>query len=142
MNKFIQLCLFVFVMCSWAMGQAQQGCDPKRFNDTLLNNLTGQWDLSGKIMGRDVKNRFSAEWTLEHQYLELNFVDTVTPPSYSARVFIGYDCTSEKYVVHWLDIFGGRVSETLGYGTKSGNDYTFRFEYPDGPFINQLTYDP
>jgi hypothetical protein len=132
----------MLITCSWAAGQGQNGCDPKRFSDSLLDNLTGQWDLTGKIMGRDVRNHFSAEWTLEHQFLELNFVDAVTPPSYSARVFIGYDCTSERYVVHWLDIFGGRVSDTLGYGTKSGQEYTFRFEYPEGPFINQLSYDP
>jgi hypothetical protein len=71
----------------------------------------------------------------------MNFVDAATPPTYEARVFIGYDCTSERYVVHWLDNFGGRFSETLGYGTRSGTEISLRFEYPDGPFINQMTYD-
>jgi hypothetical protein len=41
---------------------------------------------------------------------------------------------SERYVAHWLDIFGGRWSETIGYGTRVGQTVEFLFEYPDGPF--------
>ena len=48
--------------------------------------------------------------------------------------FIGYDETSERYVVHLLDFFGARFSETLGYGTRKDNSVTLVFEYPDGPF--------
>lgn len=40
--------------------------------------------------------------------------DVSSPPNYEAMVFIGYDNTSERYVVHWIDVFGGRFSETLG----------------------------
>jgi hypothetical protein len=47
---------------------------------------------------------------------------------------IGYDNVSERYVAHWLDVYGGRFSETLGYGTRSGDQIEFVFEYPDGPF--------
>jgi len=57
-------------------------------------------------------------------------------------VLIGYDNTSERYVVHWIDLFGGRFSETLGYGTRSGNRIKFVFEYPDGPFHNTFTWNP
>jgi hypothetical protein len=41
---------------------------------------------------------------------------------------------SERYVLHLLDVFGGRFSETLGYGVRTGNELRFVFEYPDGPF--------
>jgi hypothetical protein len=68
--------------------------------------------------------------------------DVSTPPNYEAMVFIGYDNTSERYVAHWIDVFGGRFSETLGYGTRSGNSIKFVFEYPDGPFHNTLTWNP
>ena len=58
-------------------------------------------------------------------------------------VFIGYDNMSERYVVHWIDIFGGRFSETLGYGTLQGQDsIRFVFEYPTGPLHNTFTWNP
>jgi hypothetical protein len=41
---------------------------------------------------------------------------------------------SERYVLHLLDVFGGRFSETLGYGARQANELQFVFEYPDGPF--------
>jgi len=47
-----------------------------------------------------------------------------------------------RYVAHWIDAFGGRFSETLGYGTRSGNIIKFVFEYPDGPFLNTFTWNP
>jgi hypothetical protein len=45
---------------------------------------------------------------------------------------MGYDTTSERYVLHLLDIFGARYSETLGFGTRDGKAIRFVFEYPDG----------
>ena len=35
-----------------------------------------------------------------------------------AEVFFGYGNMSEQYVAHWLDTFGGRYSEVLGYGMR------------------------
>jgi hypothetical protein len=65
--------------------------------------------------------------------------DVSDPPAYQATVYIGYDNTSERYVTHWLDTFGGRFSETLGFGKRSGNAVLFVFEYPDGPFHTTFT---
>ena len=58
-------------------------------------------------------------------------------------VFVGYDNMSERYVVHWLDIFGGRFSETLGYGKrKDRNSIRFLFESGTGPLQNTFTRNP
>ncbi len=54
--------------------------------------------------------------------------DVNIPPQYEALVFLGYDNASERYVAHWIDVFGGRFSETLGYGTRSGDSIKFIFE--------------
>lgn len=48
---------------------------------------------------------------------------------------------SERYVAHWIDVFGGRFSETLGYGKRVGNEIDFVFEYPDGPFRTNFVWD-
>ncbi len=85
---------------------------------------------------------------LNHQFLQLHFLH-VSPTGledrhakYEALVFIGRDNMSERYVAHWTDIFGGRFSETLGYGTWSGDrSIILLFEYPDGPLHNTFTWN-
>jgi len=111
------------------------------FRDELLDKLVGTWKLTRKIRGQTVENSVQAEWVLNHQFLRVHMKDVAVPATYEAMVFIGYDNASERYVAHWLDVFGGRFSETLGYGSRSGNSIKFVFEYPDGPFHNTFTWD-
>jgi hypothetical protein len=123
---------------------AQEPLDGRNriFRDELLDNLVGDWKLTRQIRGQSVENSVKAEWTLNHQFLLVHMKDLSSPPNYEAMVFIGYDNTSERYVVHWIDVFGGRFSETLGYGTRAGNAIKFVFEYSDGPFHNTFTWNP
>jgi hypothetical protein len=67
-------------------------------------------------------------------------------PPYEAFVFIGYDNMSERYVVHWLDGFGGRSSETLGFRGRvrrngANASITFVFEGASGPLHNILSWN-
>jgi hypothetical protein len=49
---------------------------------------------------------------------------------------------SERYVIFWLDVFGGRFAETIGFGTKQSPDsIRFVFQYPDGPLHNTFSYE-
>lgn len=134
------LLLLILTIPLTLIGQ-DKPCDPQLFSDNLLDKLVGEWKITGQIGGDPVENNFDAKWVLNHQFLELNFLD-VNPEDYAAKVFIGYDCISERYVVHWLDSFGSRYSETLGYGIKKDeNIIEFRFEYPNAPLINKFSYD-
>lgn len=83
-------------------------------------------------------------WVLNHQFLRIHFLDVKKRlPEYEAMVFLGYDNMSERYVMHWLDVFGGRFSETLGYGTKKDEStILFVFEGPMGPLHNTISWDP
>src|SRR5437762_2105591 len=110
--------------------------------DDLLDKLAGNWKSTGKIGNRVVEYQITSDWALKHQFLEVHMTDAANPPAYEARVFIGYDNASERYVAHWIDVFGGRWSETLGFGTRSGNSIKFVFEYPDGPFHTMFTWLP
>jgi hypothetical protein len=123
---------------------AQEPLDGRNriFRDELLDNLVGDWKLTRKMRGQSVENSVKAEWTLNHQFLLVHMKDLSTPSNYEAMVFIGYDNSSERYVAHWIDVFGGRFSETLGYGARTGNAIKFVFEYPDGPFHNTFTWHP
>src|ERR1051325_497039 len=123
---------------------AQEPLDgPNRpFKDELLDNLVGDWKLTRQMRARTVQNTVRAEWVLNHQFLRIYMKDVATPAQYEAMVFVGYDNASDRYVVHWIDIFGGRFSETLGYGQRDGASIKFIFEYPDGPFHNTFTWNP
>src|SRR5881394_3380340 len=110
--------------------------------DDLLDKLAGNWKSTGKIGNRAVEYQITSDWALKHQFLEVHMTDAANPPAYEARVFIGYDNASERYVAHWIDVFGGRWSETLGFGARSGNSIKFVFEYPDSPFHNTFTWNP
>jgi hypothetical protein len=115
------------------------------FHDDLLDNLQGHWTLKGTIAGHPGDAELEADWVLNHQFLKAHEKGTTAIPGrppYEAEVYIGYDNASERYLAHWIDIYGGRFSETLGFGTRSGNSIKFVFEYPDGPFHNTFAWNP
>lgn len=141
--KFLQVSFLFCLSFFWfsAYGQTTAPCNPERFEDPLLEKLIGQWKGRGVIGVDSVRYVVNASWELQHQFILLTLLDAAQPPQYLANVYIGRDCVSERYVVHWLDNFGGRFSETLGYGTAIGQEIPFRFEYSDGPFINRFIFD-
>jgi hypothetical protein len=107
------------------------------FHDPLVDELVGEWNVTGKIAGQDVRHYCSAEWVLNHQFLRIYFKDvSETPESsrehapYEAYVFLGYDNTNKRYVMHWMDIFGARFSETLGFG-KRNESRSIKFVFED-----------
>jgi len=112
------------------------------FQDALIERLAGEWRMTGQVRGRAAESTASGAWTLAHQWLRLEMKDVAQPPAYEAHVYIGYDNKSERYVAHWLDVFGGRFSETLGYGVREKDAVRFVFEYPDGPFHTTFTAQP
>lgn len=134
---------FCLAVAASAPVHAQEALDGrgKTFHDELLDNLVGTWSLTRQIRGIEAKNTVVAEWVLDHQFFRIHMKDVATPAQYEAMVFVGYDALSERYVAHWIDVSGGRFSETLGYGTRDGSSIRFVFEYPDGPFKNTFSRD-
>jgi hypothetical protein len=116
------------------------------WSDDLVDHLAGTWRLEGQVMGHDAHHDVSAEWVLNHQFLRFEEKTAANAPKdehpYNAIWFLGYDSTSERYVLHLMDIFGARFSETLGYGVRDGNQIRFVFEYPDGPFHTVFRWNP
>lgn len=97
-------------------------------------------------MGRPADHAVQAEWVLNHQFFRIHEKDPNPPRDgevpYEAIIMVGFDNSSERYVAHWLDIYGGRFSETLGYGTHVGDEIRFVFEYPDAPFHTTFRWLP
>ena len=119
-----------------------QGPRPQVFKDDLLDNLVGEWKLVRRMQSRITENVVKAEWVLNHQFFRIQMRDVENPPAYEATIFIGWDPMQERYVVHWLDVFGGRSSQTLGHGTRNGNIIKFTFAYPEHPFVNTFSWNP
>jgi uncharacterized protein DUF1579 len=119
---------------------------PVDWPDDFVNHLEGSWKLEGKIMGNNAHHDVRADWVLNHQFLRIEEKTTSNAPAaerrYDSIWYLGYDPISERYVMHLMDTFGGRFSETLGYGTRDGDQIKFVFEYPDGPFHNTYRWNP
>jgi hypothetical protein len=134
--------LLIFV-CGVNLACAQS---PSGWHDDLADRMVGAWNLTGSVMGRDAHHQVEGEWVLNHQFLRIHEKTASTAPAsespYEAVWFLGYDAVSERYVLHLLDVFGARYSETLGYGTRDGNSLRFVFEYPDGPFHTTFRWSP
>jgi hypothetical protein len=134
----------IAVMMGAALAQTDGPNNP--LNDSLLDNMVGNWALTGKIAGLDAVHEVTADWVLNHQFLRIHERDPKpsTPGArkpYEAMIFVGYDNAEKKYVVHWLDVFGGHFS-ARAYGTRDGDAIKFVFEYPDGPFHTTFTWKP
>ena len=115
------------------------------WHDDLAEQMAGTWKIEGTVMGHAAHHIITAQWALDHHFLQLHEQTAPDAPSesrYEAIWFLGYDEVSERYVLHLMDVFGGRFSETPGYGTREGNDLRFVFEYPDGPFHTRWQWLP
>jgi hypothetical protein len=56
-----------------------------------------------------VENSVSADRVLNHQFLRIHMKDVAEPPAYEALVYIGYQHADQRYVAHWLDVYGGEL---------------------------------
>jgi Protein of unknown function (DUF1579) len=132
---YLVLIVVLVAMAGPLRSSAQSTAD---WRDDLVEQMVGSWKLQGPIMGRDAHHEVEAEWVLNHQFLRIHEKTEAGAPGSEKRCdaiwFLGYDPVSERYVLHLLDVFGGRFSEMLGYGVRDGNAIRFVFEYPDGPF--------
>jgi hypothetical protein len=118
---------------------------PAEWPDDLINHLAGSWKLEGKVVGNNAHHDVQADWVLNHQFLRIQERTAANAPAterrYDSIWYLGYDPISERYVLHLMDTFGGQYSETLGYGTRDGNQIKFVVEYPDGPFQNTYRWN-
>jgi hypothetical protein len=119
---------------------------PGGWRDNFVDRLVGTWKVEGQVLGREAHHQVHAEWVLNHQFLRIEEKTSADAPKtespYDALWFLGYDDVSERYVLHLMDVFGARYSETLGYGTRDANQMRFIFEYPDGPFHTTFRWNP
>ncbi len=94
-----------------------------------------------QFVSRTVYNDARVEWVLNHQFVRITMVDIESPPKYEAHVYIGFNHEKKKYVCHWLDVFGGQFSETIGVGTRDENSIEFIFASKEAVLRNRFSFD-
>ena len=135
---------FILLLVAAVTAQAQGPTVSANLNDPLLDQLVGDWSVERTFSsGRVTKNVVHAEWILQHQFVELHYRDSDTPPRYEAIVLIGYDKLANRYICHWADSFGGTYSAD-GFAPRQdkSNALEFAFEFHDGQLTNRFVFDP
>lgn len=131
--------LLFFLFSSGAQAQVA-------WQEDLVGHLAGSWRISGEVRGNAAHHDVQADWVLNRQFLRITEKTSADAPAserhYDSIWYLGYDDTSDRYVLHLIDTYGARFSETLGYGVRAGNEIRFVFEYPDGPFHNTYRWNP
>jgi hypothetical protein len=117
--------------------------------NTPLDQLAGNWVMTGIIAGQEITHDLDARWVLGGHYLFFHELarerDENGAPAYEARVYFGWDEAGERLVCMWLDITGGGglVPEGFGYGKPEGNRIPFVWGGDGGSGINNtFTYRP
>jgi hypothetical protein len=126
--------------CALAFADERKDGPGIPFKDDLVSRLEGRWELTRTMRGQESKSAGEADWVLDHQFLRVRMKDLATPSRYEAHVYIGWSNTSQRYDIHWMDVWGGHYS-TRGVGTRTGDTIEFRFSDPDGAFFNTFAYD-
>ena len=97
----------------------------------MLDHLVGKWVLTGEIGHKKTTHDISAEWVLEHQYLEIHETSrerkTDGAPAYDATIYIGWDAPTKRYACVWLDDFGDISTQSIGRANLDGDSIPFVF---------------
>jgi hypothetical protein len=107
--------------------------------DAFLEQLAGDWALTGHVRDKPVRYRGRAEWVLEDGWLRLSLVDAAIPPSYAAHVYLSFDAKAGEYVAHWLDRFGAAGARVVGLGHRVDQTLVLIFPYAESNFRDTLT---
>ena len=139
---FVRARLAVVLFCAaFAVAPAAAQQPTPASMDSLLQKLVGNWRMAGMVRGRPAMYHLEATRVLQDRFVELHMQDAAVPPQYEARVFIGVDSASSRYLVHWLDSFGAAFSIPHAVGQAAGDTIQFTFAYADGPFRDTFVYD-
>jgi hypothetical protein len=135
--------LILLFLAALPLARAQA---PTPWQDDLVDHLAGSWKLTGTISRQAAHHDVRAAWVLNHQFLRIEERTAADAPAdehrYDAVWFLGFDPVDSTYVLHLMDIFGGRFSETIGRGKRAHDALEFEFAYPDGLFRSTYAWDP
>ena len=141
MKLFAPVKRIAFLLISSIVAVLAEDARDKQLNDRFLDQLVGEWHVTRNFPKRPrAENVVRVQWTLNHQWLELQYRDIATPSKYEADVFIGFDAAKKQYVCHWMDNFGGAYS-AMDWGKIDDKMLSLEFKFGD-ELTNRFTFDP
>ncbi|MCX6170824.1 MAG: hypothetical protein NTX65_15900 [Ignavibacteriales bacterium] len=118
------------------------------FQDSLLDQMTGQWVLQGTIAGEETTHDVDIKWVLGHQYIQVHEIsrdkNSNGEAMYEAIVFIGWDEKLNQYACLWLDVTGGGglSAQAIAHAERDSNKMAFLFHGSDNSlFHTTFVYD-
>jgi hypothetical protein len=142
MMKYFLNAVTVMLLMTTSSSHAEAPARASDARPSLLRALDGNWVMSGDVNGTPVTYSMSAAPALQGTFTEMRMKDVQVPAEYEATVFIGYDDTSQKILVHWMDNHGPKYSIPHGTGHIAGNTIQTIFPYETGKFRNTMSYNP
>ncbi len=114
---------------------------------SLLDKMTGEWVLVGKIGKQKVTHDVDVHWILNHHYIRIHEIsrekDAGGNFAYEAWILIAWDKEKAEYVVMWLDNTGTTNfdAKSVGHGKPDGDRIPFVWKSADGTGIhNTFSY--
>jgi hypothetical protein len=104
--------------------------------EDILMRLVGRWEAPGRIMGRPITYRAEGKAVLQGAFVRIDLRDLSVPARYEAIILIGKAKGDEKYIAHWLDVFGADASAVVGVGEYDDEELTLRFEQDENSVVN------
>ena len=113
---------------------------------SFLDNLIGDWVLTGFMGNVKLQQDVEARWVLGHRYVSMYFNSTTpedNPTSnYEALYHIGFNTDENLYVFHLFDTSDVPIKCDMGLGKREGNRIPFLFDYDGTNFFNILIWHP
>ena len=127
-----------------ALGRAHAAgaADEPSADNAYLDDLQGDWDMSGTLLGKPVRYHARGERVLQGGFLRLHMIDAAAAPSYEADLFLGYDAHENDFIGHWLDRFGAAGARVVASGKRQGQTLIINFPYAEAAFKDTFVYDP
>jgi hypothetical protein len=122
--------------------QVTRAADAPSPDNAYLDELQGEWEMTGTLLGKPVKYHARGERVLQGGFLRLHMIDLGAAPNYEAELFLGFDAHAGDYVVHWLDRFGAAGARVVASGRRTGKTLVVLFPYAEGAFRNTYEFDP
>ena len=117
-------------------------------HEALMDDMVGEWLMTGTIAGEQVTHDVSAEWILGRRYVRIHEVsrerDEDGGLAYEAWIDVAWDAENAEYVVMWLDNTGTTnfAEEGVGHGKPEEDRIPFVWNLADGTGIrNTFEYD-
>lgn len=123
--------------------------DPVKLTpESLMDKMTGEWVMQGKINDEEVTHDVHVDWILNRQYVRIHEVsrekNAAGEPEYEAWIHIAWDKKNQEFVVMWLDntAVTNFSPDGVGHGKMDGERIPFIWKLADGTGIhNTFAYE-